>query len=220
MRVYKYIHSCLVVEQGDEKILFDPGIFSFIEGAVQPETFKDISTIILTHQHPDHVDMNALKQIVALSNASVITNSEGKTALAKEGIEAQALDEGSQQTKNFTIRAVSSDHAAILSPTLPQNTAYILNDTFLNPGDSFASFLNPLKGIKVLALPVMAPWLTELTVAEFVERLSPQMVLPVHDGYVKDFFIKSRYDNYTRYFSEQGVKFQNMSKLGDAVDIQ
>ena len=219
MRVSKYIHSCLVVEQGDEKILFDPGIFSFIEGAVQPETFKDISTIILTHQHPDHVDMNALKQIVALSNASVITNSQGKTALAKEGIEASVLEEGSQQTKNFTIRALSSDHAAILSPTLPQNTAYILNDAFLNPGDSFASFLNPLKGIKVLALPVMAPWLTELTVAEFAGRIAPQMVIPVHDGYVKDFFIKSRYDNYQRYFSEQGVKFQYMSKLGDAVDI-
>ncbi len=220
MRVYKYIHSCLVVEQGDEKILFDPGIFSFIEGAVQPETFKDISTIILTHQHPDHVDMNALKQIVALSNASVITNSEGKTALAKEGIEASALDEGSQQTKNFTIRALSSDHAAILSPTLPQNTAYILNDTFLNPGDSFASFLNPLKGIKVLALPVVAPWLTELMVAEFAERISPQMVIPVHDGYVKDFFIKQRYDNYDSYLSKKGMKFHHMSKSGDAVDIQ
>lgn len=219
MRVYKYIHSCLVVEQGDEKILFDPGIFSFIEGAVRPETFQDISTIILTHQHPDHVDINALKQIVTLSNASVLTNSEGKTTLAKEGIEANVLEEGSQQTKNFTIRALSSDHAAILAPKLPQNTAYILNDTFLNPGDSFASFLNPLKGIKVLALPVMAPWLTELTVAEFAERISPQMVVPVHDGYVKDFFIKQRYDNYQRHFSEQGVKFQYMSKPGDAVDI-
>ena len=219
MRVYKYIHSCLVVEQGDEKILFDPGIFSFIEGAVKPETFKDISTIILTHQHPDHVDVNALKKIVALSNASVITNSEGKVALAKEGIEAQVVEEGSHQTKNFTIRAFSSDHAAILSPTLPQNTAYVLNDTFLNPGDSFASFLNPLKGIKVLALPVMAPWLTEVAVAEFAGRIAPQMVLPVHDGYVKDFFIKQRYSNYDSYFSRQGIKFQHMSKPGDAVDI-
>ena len=123
MRIYKYIHSCLVVEEGDEKILFDPGVFSFIEGAVQPETFKDISTIILTHQHPDHVDVNALKGIVALSNASVLTNSEGKSALAKQGIEASVLEEGSQSTKNFTIRALSSEHAAILSPTLPQNTA-------------------------------------------------------------------------------------------------
>ena len=220
MRVYKYIHSCLVVEEGEEKILFDPGIFSFNEGRVQPETFGDVTTVILTHQHPDHVDMAALKKILALSNASVITNGEGKTALAKEGIEATVLEEGSQQTKNFTIRALSSNHAKILFPTLPQNTAYILNDTFLNPGDSFESSLNPLKGIKVLALPVMAPWLTELTVAEFAERITPQMIVPVHDGYVKDFFIKQRYDNYVRYFSAQGMKFQNMSKPGDMVDIK
>ncbi len=26
MRVYKYVHSCLVVEEGEDKILFDPGI--------------------------------------------------------------------------------------------------------------------------------------------------------------------------------------------------
>ena len=66
----------------------------------------------------------------------------------------------------------------------------------------------------------MAPWLTELMVAEFAGRISPQMVVPVHDGYVKDFFIKQRYDNYARYFSEQGIQFQKMSKVGDAVDIQ
>jgi len=126
----------------------------------------------------------------------------------------------SQRTKNFTIRALSTHHAAILSPTLPQNTAYILNDIFLNPGDSFESSLNPLKGIKVLALPVMALWLTELTVAEFAERMTPQMVVPIHDGYVKDFFIKQRYDNYTQHFSKQGVTFQPMSKPGDMVDIK
>ena len=220
MRVYKYIHSCLVVEEGEERILFDPGIFTFNEGLVQPETFRNVTTVILTHQHPDHVDMAALKKILALSNASVITNSEGKAALAKEGIEATALDEGSQQTKNFTIRALATNHAKILAPALPQNTAYILNDIFLNPGDSFESALNLLKGIKVLALPVMAPWLTELTVAEFAERITPQMVVPVHDGYVKDFFIKQRYDNYTRHFSSQGITFQPMSKPGDMVDIK
>ncbi len=220
MRVYKYIHSCLVVEEGEEKILFDPGIFSFNEGLVQPETFRDVTMVILTHQHPDHVDVASLKKILALSNASVITNSEGKTALAKEGIEATMLEEGSQQTKNFTIRALSTPHTKILAPTLPQNTAYVLNDSFLNPGDSFEPALNPLKGIKTLALPVMAPWLTELTVAEFAERIAPQMILPIHDGYVKDFFIKQRYANYTRYFSEQGMTFQSMSKPGDSVDIE
>lgn len=30
MRVSKYIHACLLVEDGDDKILFDPGKFSLL----------------------------------------------------------------------------------------------------------------------------------------------------------------------------------------------
>jgi len=219
MRIYKYIHSCLLVEEGEDKILFDPGVFSFIEGKVHPEAFKDVTTIIITHQHPDHVDISALKDIVAKSGATVVTNTEGKKALEKENIATTVFEEGNYQTKNFTIRALAAQHERILSSTLPQNTAYIINDTFLNPGDSFASHLSSLKGIKVLALPVMAPWNTELAVAQFAEMIAPQMVIPVHDGYAKDFFLKQRYENYGKYFSPLGIKFQPMSKPGDVVDI-
>lgn len=220
MRISKYIHSCLLVEEGEEKILFDPGTFSFIERRVSLETFKDVTTVILTHQHPDHVDMNALKSILAESGASVITNSEGKAALAKENIEVRVVEEGSYSTKNFTIRALSAQHEKILSPSLPQNTAYILNDVFLNPGDSFASLLSPLKGIQVLALPVSAPWTTEIGVAEFAQMIAPQMVIPVHDGYVKDFFLKQRYANYIQNFSPLGIAFQSMGQPGDSVDVK
>ncbi len=220
MRIYKYIHSCLLVEEGAEKILFDPGTFSFIEGKVRPDTFKDVATVILTHEHPDHVDISALKSILALSGASVITNSEGKTALAKENIEARVLEEGDYQTKNVTIRALPAAHEKILSDTIPQNTAYVINDTFLNPGDSFASSLFALKGIRALALPSMAPWNTELTIAQFAEAIAPQIIIPVHDGYAKDFFLKQRYDNYEKYFSTRGIKFQRMSTPGDFVDVE
>jgi L-ascorbate metabolism protein UlaG (beta-lactamase superfamily) len=220
MRVYKYIHSCLLVEEGGEKILFDPGIFSFIEGKVHPETFKDVSTVILTHQHPDHVDISALKRILAQSRASVVTNTEGKTALAKENIAVSVLEEGILQTQNYTIRALPVEHEKILSATLPQNTAYVINDTFLNPGDSFASLLFALKGIRVLALPIMAPWNTELAVARFAEAMAPQLVIPVHDGYAKEFFLQQRYQNYEQHFSTKGITFQRMSDTGDFVDIK
>ena len=115
----------------------------------------------------------------------VITNSETKDVFTKEGIEAIVLDEGSYQSKDFTIRAVPANHEKILAPTLPQNTAYIINDSFLNPGDSFASLPSTFRGIKALALVVAAPWTTEVTTAEFAETIAPQMVIPVHDGYVK-----------------------------------
>jgi len=34
MRITKYIHSCLLIENESDKILFDPGLFSFVEGKV------------------------------------------------------------------------------------------------------------------------------------------------------------------------------------------
>jgi len=101
-----------------------------------------------------------------------------------------------------------------------QNTAYIINDSFLNPGDSFATLPSTLRGIKALALVVAAPWTTEVTTAEFAETIAPQMVIPVHDGYVKSFFQKMRYDNYDRYFATKGIKFQRLVGPGDGVEIE
>ena len=219
MRISKYIHSCLLVEEGDDKILFDPGIFSFVEGKVSPATFKDVSTVVITHPHPDHVDIPSLKKILANSKASVVTNTEGKTALEKEQIQAIVLEEGDYQTRNFTLHAIAATHEKILAPTLPQNTAYVVNDMLLNPGDSFASHLSTLKGIKALALPVMAPWTTDVEMAEFARTMAPQIVIPVHDGYVKDFFLKLRYDVYESYFSSLNITLQRMYNPGDVVEL-
>ena len=219
MRISKYIHSCLLVEEGDDKILFDPGIFSFVEGKVSPATFKDVSTVVITHPHPDHVDIPSLKKILANSKASVVTNTEGKTALEKEQIQAIVLEEGDYQTRNFTLHAIAATHEKILAPTLPQNTAYVVNGMLLNPGDSFASHLSTLKGIKALALPVMAPWTTDVEMAQFARTMAPQIVIPVHDGYVKDFFLKLRYDVYESYFSSLNITLQRMYNPGDAVEL-
>jgi len=55
--------------------------------------------------------------------------------------------------------------------------------------------------------------------AEFAETIAPQMVIPVHDGYVKSFFQKMRYDNYDRYFATKGINFQRPVSPGDEVEI-
>ena len=104
MRISKYIHSCLLFEHEGEKLLFDPGNYSFLEGRVTPETFRDVSTVVITHSHPDHLALEPLKQILALSGADVVTNGEVAAILHGEGIDATTIEEGMLTAGKFTLQ--------------------------------------------------------------------------------------------------------------------
>jgi L-ascorbate metabolism protein UlaG (beta-lactamase superfamily) len=108
MRISKYIHSCLLIEKGADRILFDPGKFSFVEGLVRPEQFENLSAVVITHQHPDHVDDESLKKILGKNPAAaVIANFEIRSRLEAEGIAAELLEEGAREGRS---RALSRFH--------------------------------------------------------------------------------------------------------------
>lgn len=94
-----------------------------------------------------------------------------------------------------------------------------MNERMLNPSDSLASSLLEFAGVEALVLPVMAPFLTEMTVVDFARRMHPQHVLPVHDGYAKDFFVKQRHETYRPYFDELGILFHDLSTPGASVAL-
>jgi L-ascorbate metabolism protein UlaG (beta-lactamase superfamily) len=216
MRVSKYIHACLLIEDGGDRILFDPGKFSFVEGLVKPDDFRDLSAVVLTHRHPDHVDDDALKKIVENNpSAVVLTNAEIESELSRQGISAEVFETGRRTAGKFDLEAVSAEHAPILNAETPRNIAYVVSGRLLHPGDSFDHSLDTYRGIEVLALPIMAPWTTELEVAEFARRISPKQVVPIHDGYAKEFFLKQRYENFQKYFAQLGIGFQPMGKPGE-----
>ena len=216
MRITKYIHSCLVIEKGSDKILFDPGVFSFVEGKVKPDQFQSIQAIILTHNHPDHIAPDALKEIINNNpQATVLANSEIVGKLAEKDITAEVFETGQRSVAGFMLKAFDAPHEKILADELPQNTAYTIDDNILHPGDSLSKNLYELKGTPILCLPVMAPWETELQTFEFAKKLAPQHVVPIHDGYAKDFFLESRYQTFDKFLTKEGIKFQWMSAAGD-----
>lgn len=219
MHISKYIHSCLLFEHEGDRLLFNPGKFSFIEGLVSPDQFADVSTVVITHDHPDHLDTTSLKRILESSSATVIGNSEVVATLRGEGIVATEFEEGTRQVGAFTLRAVPVQHEPILSGTLPRTTTFLVNDRVLNPSDSFGDPLLEFAGIDALVLPVMAPFLTELTVVDFARRMRPHHILPVHDGYAKDFFLQQRYETYRLYFDELDIKFHALVAPGATVQI-
>jgi L-ascorbate metabolism protein UlaG (beta-lactamase superfamily) len=219
VRISKYVHSCLLFEHGGEKLLFDPGNYSFIEGRVTPDTFGDISTVVITHSHPDHLALEPLKQILALSGAAVVSNGEVAAILQGEGIAATTIEEGTLTAGAFTLRAIPTPHEAILADTTPRHTAFLVDDRVLNCGDSFADPLLPFAGVEVLILPVTAPFLTEVAAFDFARRMSPRQIIPVHDGAVLDFFLRQRHANYRKNFDAIGIRFHELAEPGASVTL-
>lgn len=219
MTITKYIHSCLLLEKAGRQLLFDPGKFSFIEGLVDPSAFAGVSYIIITHDHPDHLDVNALKQIVALSQAEVWSTEEVVEKLKPEGIAVQLIQEGNCQLGPFALQAISVSHEPILGDELPTMFAFLIDGSVLNVADSFSDRLLAYKGIELLMLPVTAPFLTELSVASFAEAMQPKQIIPLHDGYIKSFFVTQRYDNYEPYFKKLGIVFHRLEQPGQSVSI-
>ncbi|MBO3272185.1 MBL fold metallo-hydrolase [Hymenobacter defluvii] len=217
MRITKYIHSCLLFELDGQQILFDPGKFSFNEGLVKPETFKDVSVVLITHDHPDHLDVEALQKIVALRQAVIISNREVAAKLKAHGLTVQIHEEGPLDVGAFQLLAIPVQHEAILDSSLPQMTAWLVNGQVLNPADSFAHNLLQFAGVELLVLPVTAPFLTELVVADFALKMRPKQILPVHDGYLKPFFVEQRYDNYEPFFAKHGIVFHRLAEPGAAI---
>ena len=219
MRVSKYIHSCLLIESDGDRLLIDPGKFSFLDGRVTLSEFDGTAAVLVTHDHPDHLDVDALRRIVERSSAEVFANEEIVTKLGTDGIRSTVFQEGTRRIRSLEVRAIPAKHEAILSPTLPRNVAYVVNGRVLQPGDSYDASLDELRGIALLALPIMAPWTTELRTAAFAERLAPKRVLPIHDGYVKDFWLKARHENLGGHLRRLGIDYAPADEPGAFVDV-
>ncbi len=219
MKISKYLHSCLLFEKEGFKLLVDPGMFTFAEGLVKPEMFNDASAIIITHNHADHLDTENLKKILAAGKAEVYANNEVKQELEKAGIEAVLLREGTLKIGPFKIEAISVVHEPLLDAPIPEMTALVIDDRILHPVDSFEEKLLQYKDIELLLLPIMAPFTNEIKVADFADRLQPKQILPVHDGFAKPFFVKSRQANYAAHFEKQGINFHPLTEPGSSIEI-
>lgn len=221
MRVRKFLHSCLLLEKGETLILFDPGKFSFVDKEVVPADFFGLNAVIITHSHPDHMDDEAIKVIMKNNREAVILGNAGiAAALQPKGLKVELFEDGTRHIGEFSVEAFEARHEAIVSVQIPPNTAYIVDGRLLNPGDSYAYSLDALRGkFDVLALPTMAPWTTELGTVGFAARMGARHVLPIHDGYVRDFFLRMRYDNYENHFGALDVRFERMERAGDEVTV-
>jgi len=82
MKITKFAHSCLLVEDGSARILFDPGNYS-----TKQNELRNLDAILVTHEHQDHYDLNNVKAILGNNpNVQIQTNQGVGAALNKDGV--------------------------------------------------------------------------------------------------------------------------------------
>ncbi|MBI2609562.1 MBL fold metallo-hydrolase [Candidatus Giovannonibacteria bacterium] len=181
MKITKFGHACMLVEENGVRVLIDPGNYSESQNDV-----KNVDAILITHEHQDHLDLNSLKQILN-NNAEtrIITNGGVGVILKKENIKFD-LVEGGQflSVGGLLIEGYGKDHAVIHSSIpLVRNTGYFISKKFFYPGDILTT--DPGRKIEIMALPVAGPWMRLSDGIDYALDLKPKICFPVHDGMLK-----------------------------------
>lgn len=168
-----------MVEENNVKILIDPGAWSEI-----PQ-LEDIDAILITHDHPDHLNIEKINAVLANNaEAKIFTNKGVGGILEENSVAYELLTDGQNTTiKDVTVEAYGEKHAQVY-PSIPQsdNTGYLIAGKLLAPGDNF---VNPGKPVEILALAVVAPWMRLADALDYAKNLKPKVCFPVHDGFLK-----------------------------------
>lgn len=179
MKITKYRHACLTITENERTLIIDPGSLS-----TDFDIPEHVEAIIITHEHSDHLDPVHIKAIVA-KNPDVLIIGDEAVVAQLPNYTTKAVHTGEIVTAGmFTLQFFGGEHARIhTSIPVIANLGVLVNDTLYYPGDSFAI---PGVAVKVLALPVSAPWLKMSEVMDFLVAIHPRLVFPTHDALLSD----------------------------------
>jgi L-ascorbate metabolism protein UlaG (beta-lactamase superfamily) len=176
MKITKYGHCCLLIEEGGAKVLTDPGTFT-ADGHAE---LIGIDVILYTHEHADHYHLDSLRQLLVTNPSVTIICNEGVSTLLEDaGIVHLKMTDGESEQKGIAIRGISGIHEEIHS-SIPriQNTGFFIANKLWYPGDAF---IRPHVAVEVLALPVAGPWMKLSEAVDYAIALKPKTAFPVHD---------------------------------------
>ncbi len=181
MRVTHLGHACLLVEIADTRILIDPGSFS--SGF---EDVRNLDAIVVTHQHADHLDLDRFPALLK-ANRQAAVYAEPQSAALIEGAGTDVLTTVAGQRitiRGVTLTAVGDLHA-VNHAGVPRctNVGIMLSaegePTLFHPGDAYDGEPGP---VDLLAVPVNAPWAKVSESIDFVARIGPVGIIPIHDA--------------------------------------
>jgi L-ascorbate metabolism protein UlaG (beta-lactamase superfamily) len=189
MRLIKYTHACVRLENDGRSLLIDPGIWT------EPAAYDGVSDLLITHEHFDHVDVEKLVALVAeRPELTVHTHPSVAAQLAEAGHASPAgkgladavvtVTAGDTFTVNgFAVEAVGGAHAEIYEGLPGVSNVGFIVDGIYHPGDALHV---PSSPVSVLLVPTCAPWLKLAEALDFVRAVGPTRAFSIHDAMLSE----------------------------------
>jgi L-ascorbate metabolism protein UlaG (beta-lactamase superfamily) len=182
MKLTKHEHACVVLEKDGAKIVIDPGSFS--SGAAG--LIADADAILLTHEHFDHVNEEAINgALAARPEVRVYAPAGLASTFAGHQDQFTAVSAGDELTlASFAVTVHGSDHA-VIHPDIPvvANVGYLVDGTLYHPGDAY---FVPEVPVSVLLLATSGPWMKISEAADYVRAVRPQQIIQIHEMLLSD----------------------------------
>jgi L-ascorbate metabolism protein UlaG (beta-lactamase superfamily) len=211
MKLTKYTHACVRLEgDGDRRLVIDPGIFS--ETA---EALEGIDAVLITHVHPDHLDVEALRRAASgnprltvwgpqqvLDELAAVEPLDGRLTVVEP---RQGFTAG-----GFSVRSYGGQHA-VIHPSIPviANVGYLVDGVY-HPGDSFTV---PNATVDTLLVPTHAPWSKVSEVIDFAVAVRAPRAFQVHDSLLTDIGRTMVEGHITRIAAEYGSQFTHLAAM-------
>ncbi|WP_063005830.1 MBL fold metallo-hydrolase [Nocardia salmonicida] len=187
MNITHYGHACVLVEipgiDGTSRVLFDPGSYS-----QDFEGLRDLDLILITHAHPDHIDLPRLAALMADNPSADLIVGPGTLA----ALDNPDYPEHMRRPRHVAtpgeklslhgvdIVVTGGEHACIHS-ALPtsENLGYIVDGSVFHPGDAFDEVAT---AVEVLLLPIGGPWMKIGEGIDYLRSVAPRTVVPIHQA--------------------------------------
>jgi L-ascorbate metabolism protein UlaG (beta-lactamase superfamily) len=205
MRLTKFGHSCLLVEEAGARVLLDPGTW-----ADRFDELEGLTAVLVTHQHADHLDPARVRALLDRNPSAQVVSDEGSApVLGEAGVDVRVVREGDElDLGGVPVRVAGREHAVIY-PEIPRipNVGYLVGGRLFHPGDAFTV---PAAPVEVLAVPAAAPWLTLAAAIDYLRQVRPKVAVPIHERVLSPAGIALHYGNLERLGAGDATAFRNL----------
>jgi L-ascorbate metabolism protein UlaG (beta-lactamase superfamily) len=180
MELIKHGHACVVLCEGDRRLVVDPGAFT------EPGALDGATAVLVTHEHADHFVPDRLRAAMDADPArEVWTNRSVAAQLEGLGSRVHVVGHGDAVTvAGFDVHVHGELHAEI-HPDVPRipNIGFLVDGLVFHPGDALTV---PDEPVATLLLPVHAPWSKASEVIDYVRAVHADQAFAIHDVLLSD----------------------------------